>query len=476
MVEKLDSCLYFPAARHKKHGYESHHWVTCRNVAFILMIATGFVSYTRFLLQDVIYRSNFPGFLTPDPTAENLYYSFSEEANERNDIESIGRAPTTPLINVSIDKSNDTATQHGGDYNSMNVPSQEKVQVVNSTPPPPPPPPPPAPATKSGGDGSKSTTANSNNGPSTAMNVPSQEKVQVVNSTPPPPPPPPPPAPATKSGGDGSKSTTADSNNGPSTAMNVHKQDAPDGSIANYSTSTSPAKFSVLVGVFIMHFEFKRREIIRLAYRVQSSPYADFTVRFILGGYKLESWLEPENSTYGDMIVLQCKENLNLGKTFTFFSSVPDLVHKHDYVMKADDDSYVNFENLGKHMNSFPRTDLYYGYSLPCDDDDPGHVAAFRVGAGYVLSWDLVVWIKESPIPRNNSIGTEDFLVGEWFRQGDIAKNRPYSMHLFHDHPDQGGKCCRPVTNESILIHKLKTNERWYAVINFFNASRSVTN
>ncbi|CAM6121254.1 unnamed protein product [Calypogeia fissa] len=430
MVEKLDSCLYFPAARHKKHGYESHHWVTCRNVAFILMIATGFVSYTRFLLQDVMYRSNFPGFLTPDPTAENLYYSFSEEANERNDVESIGGAPTTPLINVSIGKSNDTATQHGGDHNSMNVPSQEKVQDVNSTPPPPPPPPSP----------------------------------------------PPTPAPVTKSGGDGSKSTTADSNNGPSTAMNVHKQDAPDGSIANYSTSTSPAKFSVLVGVFIMHFEVKRREIIRLAYRVQSSPYADFTVRFILGGYTLASWLEKENSTYGDMIVLQCKENLNDGKTFTFFSSLPDLVHKHDYVMKADDDSYVNFENLGKHLNSFPRTDLYYGYSLPCDDDDPGHVAAFRVGAGYVLSWDLVVWIKESPIPRNNSIGTEDYLVGEWFRQGDIAKNRPYSMHLFHDHPDQGGKCCRPVTKESILIHKLKTNERWYAVINFFNASRSVTN
>lgn len=257
---------------------------------------------------------------------------------------------------------------------------------------------------------------------------------------------------------------------GPSTDMTLKTQDVPDnGTLTNSVTSSPPAKFSVLLGVFIMAYEIKRREIIRLAYRVQLSEYADFTVRFILGGYKLESWLEWENSTYGDMIVLQCKENMNAGKTFTFYSSLPDLGRQYDYVMKADDDSYVRFSNLGKHLKSFPTTDLYYGYSLPCDNDDPHHVAEFRVGAGYVLSWDLVVWIKDSPIPRNASIGTEDTLVGQWFKEGDVAKNRPYSMHLFHDHPDQGGSCARPLSKESILIHKLKTDERWYEVMDFFN-------
>ncbi|CAM6120212.1 unnamed protein product [Calypogeia fissa] len=232
-------------------------------------------------------------------------------------------------------------------------------------------------------------------------------------------------------------------------------------------------KFSVLVGILTTASASNRRNQARLAYAVQSSNDADFTVRFVLGKLEKENnsiWVGMENATYGDIVVLPCKENVNSGKTFTFFTTLAEMGVKYDYVMKTDDDSYVRFSNLGKQLSPMSRNDLYYGYSLKCDKDSrEGH---FLTGAGYIISWDLVLWINNSPIPRNKSIGVEDILVGDWFRDGGVAKNRPFTEGLFYDYIDAGGRCAKEFRNDTVLVHKLKTSERWQKTLAFFEKDR----
>jgi len=116
-----------------------------------------------------------------------------------------------------------------------------------------------------------------------------------------------------------------------------------------------------------------------------------------------------ESLHHGDVMVLDIEENMNYGKSFTFFSSVAAGEVHYDYVMKVDDDSYVRLENLAKSLEPLPRVDLYYGYVLPCESQDA--YAWYMAGMGYILSWDLVEWVRESPIPRNATEGTEDELI-----------------------------------------------------------------
>ncbi|CAM6085288.1 unnamed protein product [Calypogeia fissa] len=234
-----------------------------------------------------------------------------------------------------------------------------------------------------------------------------------------------------------------------------------------------PQKFSVLVGILTTAGAFDRRQRVRLAYAGQSSHDADFTVRFVLGALENDEdriWVGMENASFGDILVLPCEENMNEGKTFTYFTTVAVMGVKYDYVMKTDDDSYVRISNLGKQLAPMPRTDLYYGYNLHCYKDRLG--APFFGGAGYMISWDLVLWINNSPIPRNRTIGTEDILVWDWFQEGGVAKNRPVPGG-FQDLIEQGGECAQELSiNDTVLVHQLKSPESWQKVLAFFEKDR----
>lgn len=240
------------------------------------------------------------------------------------------------------------------------------------------------------------------------------------------------------------------------------------------TTSTTKKLITVLLGVMISSVKAERRSLLRLAYGVQNAaPFADIAVNFVV--CKPESQHEKlvvgmERLQYNDMLVLDCEENMNHGKTFVYLSSVAAMGIRYDYVMKTDDDSYVRLQNLGRSLSEQPRNDLYYGYILPCENQD-AH-AWYMAGMGYVLSWDLVEWVHDSPIPKNNSEGTEDRLLGEWVNAGGVAKNRVSMKPLFYDHPDFGGECSHPLVPETILVHQLKTPQRWSHVLSFFEHDR----
>jgi len=86
-----------------------------------------------------------------------------------------------------------------------------------------------------------------------------------------------------------------------------------------------------------------------------------------------------------------------------------------------------------------------------------------------------VEYISASPIVKEKIGGDlEDKMTGDWLNAGGRAKNRVSKKPLFYDHPAYAGKdrCTHPLVPESILVHQLKTTERWMDVLQFFEGNR----
>ncbi|GLJ31951.1 hypothetical protein SUGI_0643110 [Cryptomeria japonica] len=88
---------------------------------------------------------------------------------------------------------------------------------------------------------------------------------------------------------------------------------------------------------------------------------------------------------------------------------------------------------------------------------------------GYALSWDLVKWIKEFPIAKNNTVGIEDMLVGLWLDGGNKAKSMYSNKPIMYDFPLANPSCSHELILETIVVNKLKDRERWFTVLKYFN-------
>lgn len=151
----------------------------------------------------------------------------------------------------------------------------------------------------------------------------------------------------------------------------------------DYADSLDPV--NVFVGVFSFDAAYERRHLIRSTYMRQSSPGPNVQVKFILGrprpNHARRIALEME--TYNDLVVLDTKENMNQGKTYSFFNwaaenaTVPVYwrdarnqygvgFQKADFVVKADDDAFLVLSELERHLRVAPREMTYWGceYSL----------------------------------------------------------------------------------------------------------------
>lgn len=173
-------------------------------------------------------------------------------------------------------------------------------------------------------------------------------------------------------------------------------------------------------------------------------------------------------------------ENMNSGKTHAFFTwaadyaSVPDVeyvlddselleqgdalddvrvkaVHKGerkpDYVVKADDDSFIMLGELERRLRVAPRTKAYWGCKSDSRDGlrqaltRPDLVKnSFMAGEAYGLSMDLVNYIATSPRVRSITRGKEDKLVSKWMRMHPQATEIAWVTEKcwIYDHPKAG--------------------------------------
>ncbi|KAJ4792704.1 Hexosyltransferase [Rhynchospora pubera] len=242
------------------------------------------------------------------------------------------------------------------------------------------------------------------------------------------------------------------------------------------SHSNSEPEFKILIGILTLPEKYERRQIIRNAYSLQQPAIQNgqIDVRFVfcnLTTGEQKTFIAMEIMTYRDIIILNCTENMNKGKTYTYFASLPHMFpgkqRPYDYAIKSDDDTYFRFNNLVASLRDKPREDVYWGKGFEPMTTDPKN-PPFMVGMGYAISWDLVEWISTSEFARNNSEGVEDIFVGLWLNIGEKGKNRYDMREKMYDFHGEEPKDFPP---ETIAVHMLKLDFTWAVTLRMFNVT-----
>ncbi|KAF3786480.1 Beta-1-3-galactosyltransferase [Nymphaea thermarum] len=245
--------------------------------------------------------------------------------------------------------------------------------------------------------------------------------------------------------------------------------------------------FRLLIGILTLPQKYERRNLLRLVYGLQTPKIAQIDVKFVFCNLTNEehlAFIALEIKRYDDIIILNCTENMDSGKTYTYFSSVPHLFGStpgtrsppYDYVMKADDDTFVRLAGLEETLKDAAREDMYYGFLAPCDNMD-AFTANYMAGMAYVLSWDLAEWIRSSNYAKSHQVGPEDLLVGDWFRAGKVAKNRYNNKPTMYDFPGAVGPdhtCSHDFIPGTVAVHRVKRNRDWLLVLSYFNYTKDI--
>nr|GMC66833.1 hydroxyproline O-galactosyltransferase GALT3 [Ipomoea batatas] len=258
---------------------------------------------------------------------------------------------------------------------------------------------------------------------------------------------------------------------------------SPNSSTAANATSEDD-EIRILIGILTRPDSYDKRHFLRLIYGTQSPPPgARIDVKFVfcnLTKADQRILVALEIMRYNDIIVLDCKENMDNGKTHAYFSTLPEIFSgngaspspPYHYAMKADDDTYLRLENLVESLRPLPRQDLYFGYVIPCPSMDP--FVHYMSGMGYLISWDLAEWIRDSEIPKKNMVGPEDKILGEWLRDGRRAKNRYNAKWSMYNFPEPPTGCTHELWPETIAVHLLKTQEKWIKTLKYFNVTMNL--
>ncbi|XP_073278610.1 uncharacterized protein [Primulina huaijiensis] len=165
---------------------------------------------------------------------------------------------------------------------------------------------------------------------------------------------------------------------------------------------------------------------------------------------------------------------MNQGKTYTYLSTLPRVLStpRYDHVMKSDDDVYLRLKPLAFSLYPLPRNDVYHGFVTPCPSMNP--FVNYTSSMGFVLSCDLVKWIRRYPIPKNDTFGPEDKLVGKWLNTRKKAKNRFSNKPAIYDYPGTNGRCSHDLIPDTIAVNRLKRCDQWLHVLRFFKVTKEV--
>ncbi|KAL6130622.1 PREDICTED: uncharacterized protein LOC101314610 [Fragaria vesca subsp. vesca] len=216
-----------------------------------------------------------------------------------------------------------------------------------------------------------------------------------------------------------------------------------------------------MIGILTRTDNYDRCHFLPLVYGVRpvlSPRHHPRQLKFVfcsLTKPKQRALIALEMLRFDDILILNCTETMNSGKTYTYFS-LPKLLlpRKYDYIMMADDDVFIRFEPLALSLKALPRVDLYYGFVIPCASMDP--FVEYMSGMGFLLSWDLVEWIRSSEVPKENVVGPQDKLIEKWFKMGNKAMKKISNKPAMYDYPGTNERCSHELIPETVAVHRLK--------------------
>jgi len=181
-----------------------------------------------------------------------------------------------------------------------------------------------------------------------------------------------------------------------------------------YIPTSHSKDHSLLLGIFTTAARYHNRMIIRETY-LKLKP-SSIDIVFVIGKVhenfgNMSEVVDEENDKYGDILVLNCRENVNHGKSFYFFKFVHNMFHGNPYkfVMKGDDDTFFHLFNLAKMVNTMPRSKVYFGTFLKKRKNTHNKMFIHGYGGlGYGFTWDLLGLVAN----QSSIIGIEDQSIG----------------------------------------------------------------
>lgn len=217
----------------------------------------------------------------------------------------------------------------------------------------------------------------------------------------------------------------------------------------------------LFVGIFCRREDWISRTLIRQTTISLVPPGVE--VKFVVCLQKaagLDPFLWAEMQQQQDLYLLDCKENMDEGKSFQYFTSVRQDFPDFAYYAKTDTDTYVLFHSIALALDASPRCLFYGGLS----NGPINHLPNFISGSFYTLSHDLLLMLEGCGKACENNNGFEDVIMAEhlWtLVGGDIQYGDFGSNHsLYYDRQAKDTQ----VVPRHVLLHPLKAPEEWWRV------------
>jgi hypothetical protein len=237
----------------------------------------------------------------------------------------------------------------------------------------------------------------------------------------------------------------------------------------------------ILYGIFTMAHKSETRAVVRQ--QTQCDFDNDMSqVVFVVGMPATDKEFETisrESKMYNDIFVLTCEENMNYGKSYTYFKEALEKLPCFDFYAKVDDDTAFDPVKMSNKIAGIPdNTSLligriaenkdtdFLGYTLKSiqfflhDMSWIYHVKRYTAGMFYILNSRAVrVWIELNPV---DFYGDEDMRTSYYMNQ--VGARVVDFGDAFHDYIKYKtsafqGHWRRDITNESLAVHQYKLKQ-----------------
>ncbi|VVC41849.1 Glycosyl transferase, family 31 [Cinara cedri] len=194
-----------------------------------------------------------------------------------------------------------------------------------------------------------------------------------------------------------------------------------------------------------------RRDAIRETW---AQAYGDVKILFVLSK---DQYLNAEKLIHSDILEVNIPDEYRLlsHKLLESFNSVRNI--DFDYLLKCDDDTFVDVTKVINELETAPKNKFYWGYFdgnahikragkwketewILCDKYLP-----YALGGGYVLSKDLIIYMVNNKDYLSFFI-SEDVSVGVWLAPLNIT--RKHDRRFDTEFRSRG--CC----NDYLVTHK----------------------
>jgi Galactosyltransferase len=233
------------------------------------------------------------------------------------------------------------------------------------------------------------------------------------------------------------------------------------------STPTHPCVSNILYGIFTTADKTEQRQ----AFRRMLKPHPNITVRFVLGAPR-QDFLVLEQNRFGDMMFLDCEENMNLGKSYTFFTTATEQFPCFQGYIKADDDTAPSLERLYRlvknatkkptligRMNKVPYPSFWWLFSAWLRGNFASinwyySMDRYITGMAYFMNRAAAKRLASAQLHHDDVLGDEDIRMSYLMRGATFID----VGNAFHDHPAfVSHNWSRDITNTSVAVHQCKT-------------------